>query len=97
MRWLRITSPKVRSHLEVLERSSEAYVTVVGGGYAGVELALAVAERLGSTGNVRLITPGQQILSDAPAGQREAAQEALSKLGVIVMTGRKLTYLLCQT
>lgn len=77
---------KVRSHLEVLQRGTNACVTVVGAGYAGVELAIAVAERLGVAGNVRLVTPGPDIMPGSDAGQRASAHRALSQLGVTVMS-----------
>lgn len=78
----------MRSHLEVLERGTNSTVAIVGAGYAGVELAIAVAERLGvAAGNVRLITPGPDIMPGADAGQRASAQRTLSNLGVTVMAG----------
>lgn len=60
---------------------------------AGVELAASVAERLrarqggGSNVRVQLLTPGSCILEGLPAGQREAASNALDALGVEVVTG----------
>lgn len=78
---------KVRSHLEVLERGTDACVTVVGAGYAGVELAIAVAERLGAAGSVRLVASGVQIMEGAAPGNREAAIKTLSRLGIVIMTG----------
>jgi NADH dehydrogenase FAD-containing subunit len=50
-----------------------ATVAVVGAGYAGVELAAVVGERLKGKARVVLLTPGADILEAAPAGQREAA------------------------
>jgi hypothetical protein len=50
-----------------------AAVAVVGAGYAGVELAAVVGERLKGKARVALLTPGADILEAAPAGQREAA------------------------
>jgi hypothetical protein len=52
---------------------SPATVAVVGAGYAGVELAAVVGERLRGKARVVLLTPGADILEAAPAGQREAA------------------------
>lgn len=54
-------------------------VAVVGAGYAGVELAAVVAERLGSRGRVVLLTPGAHILEGAPPGQRAAAEEVRAR------------------
>uniref|UniRef100_A0A061QRN0 NADH:ubiquinone reductase (Non-electrogenic) n=1 Tax=Tetraselmis sp. GSL018 TaxID=582737 RepID=A0A061QRN0_9CHLO len=81
---------KVRSHLEVIERGASPSVTVVGGGFSGVELAAVVAERLGPRGSVRLVNPGREILPQADAGQREAAQRTLSGLGVAVVAGARV-------
>jgi NADH dehydrogenase FAD-containing subunit len=50
-----------------------ATVAIVGAGYAGVELAAVVGERLKGKARVVLLTPGAEILEAAPAGQREAA------------------------
>ncbi|WIA13328.1 hypothetical protein OEZ85_006911 [Tetradesmus obliquus] len=66
-----------------------ATVAVVGAGYAGVELAAVVGERLRGKARVVLLTPGAEILEAAPAGQREAAVQALQSLGVDIMTGWK--------
>ncbi|KAF8058094.1 NDC1 [Scenedesmus sp. PABB004] len=52
-----------------------ATVAVVGAGYAGVELAAVVAERLRGAARVVLLTPGAGILDAAPPGQREAAAQ----------------------
>lgn len=55
--------------------------SVVGSGYAGVELAATLAERLGSRGRVMLVGPGG-ILDGGPEGQRKASEAALRSLGV---------------
>lgn len=50
------------SELKALEaRPGTAEVLVVGTGYAGIELATTVAERLGSRGHVRMITAGRAL------------------------------------
>lgn len=59
---------------------------VVGGGYAGVELAAVLGERLGA-GRVRIVAAGPDILEAAPAGQREAAAAKLAAVGVEVVAG----------
>lgn len=50
---------QVLHRVEELERgASQAEVMVVGAGYAGVELASTVAERLGFKGRVKLVSAG---------------------------------------
>lgn len=51
----------------------EGTVVIVGAGYAGVELAAVVAERVKGKVRVMLLTPSSEILDGAPPGQREAA------------------------
>mmetsp|Transcript_18698 Transcript_18698/g.52551 ORF Transcript_18698/g.52551 Transcript_18698/m.52551 type:complete len:565 (+) Transcript_18698:861-2555(+) len=75
--------------------SEAANITIVGAGYSGVELAASVSERLrskpgGSSVRVQLLTPGQDILEGSPAGQRETAMQALSSLGVEIITGMRV-------
>ncbi|KXZ54885.1 hypothetical protein GPECTOR_4g957 [Gonium pectorale] len=88
---------RVKGTLDLLADSgTPGSVVVVGGGYAGVELAAVLAERLrragGAPGGVvlRLLTPGSDILEGSPAGQREAARKVLSELGVDVLTGARV-------
>jgi NADH:ubiquinone reductase (non-electrogenic) len=50
-------------------------VMVVGAGYAGVELAAVIAERLGGRAVVQIVTPGASILEGSPEGQRAAAEK----------------------
>ncbi len=79
-------------------------MVVVGGGYAGVELASVLAERLrgragygaglgavagGGGCRVTLVTPGSDVLEGSPAGQREAARRVLEQLGVDIMAGER--------
>lgn len=74
--------------LKEVQSASGAPATaiVVGGGYAGVELAAVLAERLGA-GRVRVVAAGAGILEAAPAGQREAAAAKLAAVGVEVVAG----------
>ena len=58
-----------------LGQQEQATVVVVGAGYAGVELAAVVGERMRGKASVVLVTPGGCILESAPAGQRQAAEE----------------------
>ena len=82
--------------LQQLEQRGAGQVVVVGGGYAGVELSAVIAERLrqkdgANVGvNVELVTPGPAILDGSPEGQREAAMQVLTTLGVKVVTGTKV-------
>ena len=62
-----------------------AMAAVIGGGYAGVELAAVLGERLGR-GAVTLVCAGATVLEAAPAGQRNAALAKLAAVGVDVRT-----------
>ena len=56
----RAANVQVEGELRALEaRPGTAEVLVVGTGYAGIELATTVAERLGSKGQVRMVTAGR--------------------------------------
>ena len=70
--------------LDVVSAAPE--VVVVGGGYAGVELAAAMAERLRGRGRIQLVTSASDILDKSPQGQRDAAKKALLDDGVSVLT-----------
>ncbi|KAF5186013.1 Alternative NAD(P)H-ubiquinone oxidoreductase C1 protein [Thalictrum thalictroides] len=84
---------KVDKRLKILERekfgkpSSPISVAVVGCGYAGVELAATVAERLQGKGKVQAIDVGTTICSGAPPGNREAAMKVLSSRNVQLYLG----------
>lgn len=54
-------------------KTSKVNVVVVGCGYAGVELAATIAERLGDNGVVKAINAQPIICPTAPPGNREAA------------------------
>lgn len=67
--------------------STPSVVVIVGGGYASVELAAVVAERLklsSPSSRVELVTAAESILDGAPAGQRAAAEAKLAAAGVVV-------------
>jgi NADH:ubiquinone reductase (non-electrogenic) len=66
-------------------------VVVVGGGPSGVELAATVAERLGATGEVEVLTSGGDILEQNSAGQRDAARKALARNNCAVLTGCRVS------
>lgn len=57
------------------QQPQQATVVIVGAGYAGVELAAVVGERVKGKASVVVVTPGSSILESAPAGQRQAAEE----------------------
>ncbi|CAI5465349.1 unnamed protein product [Closterium sp. Yama58-4] len=64
-------------------------VVVVGAGYAGVELACTVGERLGSKGRIEIIDPAPAVCPAAAPGNRRAAERALKERGVHVRLGNK--------
>lgn len=57
------------------QQQQQATIVIVGAGYAGVELAAVVGERMRGKASVVVVTPGSSILESAPAGQRQAAEE----------------------
>jgi NADH dehydrogenase FAD-containing subunit len=66
-------------------------VAVVGAGYAGVELATVLGERVQGRGvAVKVVTPTGDVLPGSPEGQRAAARKALNSLGVELITGVKV-------
>ncbi|KAF3943433.1 hypothetical protein CMV_030009 [Castanea mollissima] len=83
---------KVDNKLRTLERTnfgkgSPIRVAVVGCGYAGVELAATVAERLQDGGIVQAINVDTIICPTAPPGNREAALKVLSSRKVQLLLG----------
>ncbi|CAM8904932.1 unnamed protein product [Rhodiola kirilowii] len=83
---------KVDNRLKALERKnfgkiSKVNVVVVGCGYAGVELAATIAERLGDNGVVKAINVQPIICPTAPQGNREAALKVLSSRNVELILG----------
>jgi NADH dehydrogenase FAD-containing subunit len=83
---------RVAARLDALDAApSPPSVVVVGGGYAGVELAAAVAERRRGRGRVQLVTSGGDVLPAATQGQREAARRALADGGVAILAGEAVT------
>jgi len=71
-----------------------AQCIVIGGGVAGVELALAMAHRLRAAGlaasRVILIEAGDQILAAAQAGTRRRLVAACRDQGVDILTGTRI-------
>ncbi|KAJ7945139.1 Alternative NAD(P)H-ubiquinone oxidoreductase C1, chloroplastic/mitochondrial [Quillaja saponaria] len=83
---------KVDQKLRIFERrtfgnDSLISVAVVGCGYAGVELAATVSERLQERGIVRAINVETVICPTAPPGNREAALKVLSSRKVELVLG----------
>ena len=73
----------VKARLDRLAQASyPVAVTVIGAGASGVELATKVADRLGQTGQVRLVDRGNQILKPFPRGLQRKAMHALMQRNV---------------
>jgi NADH dehydrogenase len=66
---------RVRS-LEASDRD-RIRVAIVGGGYAGVELACKLADRLGERGRIRIVELADQILRTSTEFNRKTADQAL--------------------
>lgn len=60
-------------------------ICIVGGGYAGVELAASLVDMLQGMCRIQIVTSGGDILESAPDGQRLAAKEVLNNDGVSVI------------
>jgi pyridine nucleotide-disulfide oxidoreductase family protein len=84
----------LRSRLLDLPREAGAVpVAVVGGGAAGVEVALAVAallERAGRTHRITLLDAGEEILPGYRARFRSRARRILARRGIDVRTGERV-------
>uniref|UniRef100_A0A1D2AGM5 FAD/NAD(P)-binding domain-containing protein n=1 Tax=Auxenochlorella protothecoides TaxID=3075 RepID=A0A1D2AGM5_AUXPR len=80
----------LRGALAALAGNPAPRAVVVGGGYAGVELAAVLADVLPPGAAVSLLASGSDILPAAPAGQRQIAREALAGKGVRVVTGARV-------
>ncbi|CAI9113048.1 OLC1v1013575C1 [Oldenlandia corymbosa var. corymbosa] len=83
---------KVDEKLKALERQNfgknfPIRVAVVGCGYSGVELAATISERLQDKGIVEAINVDNNIMPNAPAGNREAAIKVLSSRNVKLLLG----------
>jgi selenide, water dikinase len=65
-----------------------ARIAVVGGGAGGVELALALARRLGGRAAITLISATVEILPEAPPRARQIAHAALKAAGVMLVLRR---------
>ncbi|WOK94011.1 alternative NAD(P)H-ubiquinone oxidoreductase C1, chloroplastic/mitochondrial [Canna indica] len=84
---------KVDKKLKSLERerfsknSSPICVAIVGCGYAGVELAATISERLQDKGIVQAVNVETTICPNAPPGNREAALKVLQSRNVQLFLG----------
>ncbi|MCB2137486.1 MAG: selenide, water dikinase SelD [Rhodobacteraceae bacterium] len=65
----------------------DKHVVVIGGGVAGVELALAAAYRLGEGAGVSIVESGAEALRAVGHGARRALLAHLDRAGVTLITG----------
>ncbi len=75
--------PDFLARVEELEAMDAPRVGIVGAGVAGVELALALRQRLGS--KAAIFVCGGQVLPGAPARARKIALQALQNSGINVV------------
>eukprot|EP00600_Ochromonadales_sp_CCMP1393_P003004 CAMPEP_0174986270 /NCGR_PEP_ID=MMETSP0004_2-20121128/18833_1 /TAXON_ID=420556 /ORGANISM="Ochromonas sp., Strain CCMP1393" /LENGTH=422 /DNA_ID=CAMNT_0016239069 /DNA_START=187 /DNA_END=1455 /DNA_ORIENTATION=+ len=78
---------KLKKDLKTLKASKKPIlkVTVIGGGYSGVEVATNVAENLGADRvQVTIIDRNEKIMSTSPDHNRNAASKSLAKRGIVV-------------
>jgi len=83
-----------QAHVDRVAEDGFADVAVIGGGVAGVELALAMAHRLrrlGSGGVVTVIEQSPHFLAAVGAPARGALGRHMARLGVKVLTGVSAT------
>ncbi|GAQ79157.1 NADH-dehydrogenase [Klebsormidium nitens] len=66
-------------------------ISIIGGGYTGVELASTVAERFGSQARVQIIEPSETIVASGVQGNREAAKKVLQDRNVELALGYRVT------
>ena len=72
------------------EEEERVAITVIGGGYSGVELALNLVDRFAGSGRgveVNLVHRGERVLEYATDFNRKAGTERLERAGVNVLTG----------
>ena len=75
---------RLEERLRALEESDadKIRIAIVGAGYAGVELACKLADRLQARGRIRLVEQADQILRTSSDFNRAAATKALEARGV---------------
>jgi selenide,water dikinase len=66
---------------------SEQAVVIVGGGAAGVEVALGLRRRIGLAHSVHLVHRGKDVLNDKPIHVRKKLHKILAKSGVVLHLG----------
>jgi len=77
----------VSNRLSELEGQKSVNIAVVGGGFAGTELAASIAKRMQGSARVELITP-RDVLPAAAEKQREIGRNKLERLGVALVQGK---------
>ncbi|GAA6151017.1 selenide, water dikinase SelD [Pseudoteredinibacter isoporae] len=78
----------------VLQQEEAGIISVVGAGVAGIELSLAMAERLDKekrTANIQLIYPQPELLPDAPSKLRQTLSHALKAYDIECLPGYRVT------
>ncbi len=75
--------PEFLARVGVLEKMDAPRVAIVGAGVAGVELALALRQRLGA--KAAIFVCGGQVLPGAPARARKIALQAVRNSGINVV------------
>jgi NADH dehydrogenase len=72
---------RLKEKLRALENSQPEKIrlAIVGGGYSGIELAVKIADRLGTRGKIRIIERGDDILRKSPNFNQKAAKKALEE------------------
>eukprot|EP01026_Neomeris_dumetosa_P045265 TRINITY_DN3832_c0_g2_i2.p1 TRINITY_DN3832_c0_g2~~TRINITY_DN3832_c0_g2_i2.p1 ORF type:complete len:527 (-),score=54.82 TRINITY_DN3832_c0_g2_i2:180-1760(-) len=79
---------KIKDSLQVLKQEDRPHIAIVGGNYAGIELAGVISEAVGKErAIVTVYTASEDILPDAPPAQKESAREYLKQLGVQIQCG----------
>jgi selenide,water dikinase len=68
-----------------------AQVVALGGGVAGVELAMACAHRLGAGAQVTVVEAGDRLLAGLNPATRQALEDALSAQGIAARLGVRAT------
>ena len=90
-----------QSSVDEKKQQPPVNIVVVGGGYAGVELATNLVDRFGSDAakndgpvNVSLVHRGEQVLEYATEHNRKAGTDRLKEVGVNVMTSTSVVEVL---
>ena len=73
------------------QRDGDAGLIIVGAGPTGVELACKLADLMEGAASVRLVEMGDEILPSSTSFNRERAQAALERKGVVVQLNTSVT------